>query len=265
MGRKALVANPSHCFPHSSPVKAIPTMVASTNQASVGQEDPSIVQRPCPECDDIDNDESSGWKTEPELSTVQTSVSSVSNVGPVEHSFTTSSGVPSIITAALKHVRFAVDERGRVEKQIFEFERIPESCLPELYYSEDEISEIQIRCRNEAREYIKNHKYYRQCLKRVLDTKKAGKQDAVVKLLVEASEVRGLETLMTKMLKAQRRLAVLSVLDLQHQIRNMGVSQTKFQRQTMLEMGLRAKSSQESRPFQTMALCLAEADAKSLK
>ena len=171
---------------------------------------------------------------------------------------------PSIITAP-RHVHFAIDEKGRLEKQIFEYEPMPESCRPDLYFSEEEVHAIQQRSRNEARAYIKSNKRYRQFLKSYLDNKEADKEETVVDLIFEASDIRGLENCVTKMLKAQRKLVILSVLDLQQKMKRMGCSQTKLQRQTMLEIGLRAKSSQASQAFRSLALCMAEADAKAVE
>ena len=91
---------------------------------------------------------------------------------------------------------------------------MPESCRPDLYFSEEEVHAIQQRSRNEARAYIKN-KRYRQFLKSYLDNKEADKEETVVDLIFEASDIPGLENCVTKMLKAQRKLVILSVLDLQ--------------------------------------------------
>jgi len=49
------------------------------------------------------------------------------------------------------------------------------------------------------------------------------------------------------MLTAQRKIAVLSVLDLHNRIKSTYGPQTKLQPRTMLEMGLRTESAHESR------------------
>ena len=214
-----------------------------------------------PECDHHANVASSDWNQRSYRT--QSTISEASSIGPLEDPLTVTE-VPSIITAR-KCVRFSVDGKGSARKQVFEYERVHDSYLAELYYSEDEIREIQQRCRDEAREYLKSNKDYRRCLKRFLDISKDIQPETVVDLIVEASKVRGLETRMTKMLTAQRKIAVLSVLDLQHRIKSMYGPQTALQRQTMLEMGLRAKSAQESRAFAQLALCMAEADAIALR
>jgi len=174
--------------------------------------------------------------------------------------------VPSTIIAS-KHVRFSVDESGRAKLQVFEYVPDSEICLKELFYSHDEIMGNQWVVRAQAKDYAKLNKDYRRCLKDVIEGKDTTERQAIIDLIVKASEagVRGLESSITNLFRAQRKLGVLSVLELQHRMKGMACYQSELQQQTMLEMGLRAKSSEVSRSSRNLALLFAEADAKVLE
>jgi len=163
-----------------------------------------------------------------------------------------------------KRVRFGFDTKGRLALSVHEYEPLLDPCLEELYYSPQEIVQNQAKDRKQAKAFIKENKQYRNYLKNHVEGKTDDTitRETVLDLIVEASDVRGLESSMTKMYRAQRKLNVLTVLELQQRIKGMTCYQTDLQRQTMLEMGLRAKCTEVSRTFRSLALLMAEADAK---
>lgn len=174
--------------------------------------------------------------------------------------------IPSTIIAS-KRVRFSVDERGRAKLQVFQYEQDAKTCLDELYYSQEEIMDNQRLDRSEAKAYVKHNKEYRRCLKDAIEGKDTTERKKIVDHIIKASEadVRGLESSITNLFRAQRKLGVLQVLELQQRMKAMTCHQSNLQRQSMLELGLRARSSEVSRPARNLALLFAEADKKALE
>lgn len=183
--------------------------------------------------------------------------------------FHSSFEIPCTIIAK-KRVHFVVDQSGRLKVQVFGHKQDDEERTygtEYLYYTQENLRENQKANRADAKTYIKRNEEYRQCLKGIMEGKVRCERQDAVELIVRASAsgMRGLETsMMTNMFRAQRKTAVLSVLELQQMMKGMSCYLTKVQQQAMLEMGLRAKSTEVSRSSRNLALIFAEADARAI-
>jgi len=168
------------------------------------------------------------------------------------------------VKAAKRRVHFAVNKSGQIAVDLYMYEMPHVDCHSDLHNSQKEIQQIQYKCKKLMQTYAENNPLYHEHLERCFDYRTV--EDLTI-FTMACSPARGLETRVSKLIKLHRKTTVNEILKMQEIIKEGNKERSGAQRQTMLELGLRARSLQLSQKSKIFALRMAKADeiAKDLK